>query len=60
MSVLLIPNRGKDAGLSVTRHTAVLLRRQGLSVLMADEFAGDFTSLDGITFLPLDRAVNAA
>ena len=60
MSVLLIPNRGKDAGLSVTRHTAVLLRRQGLSVLMADEFAGDFTPLDGITFLPLDRAVNAA
>ena len=60
MSVLLIPNRGKDASLSVTRHTAALLRRQGISVLMPDEFAGDFTSRDGITFLSLDRAVAAA
>lgn len=55
MSVLLIPNPTKDAGLAVTRQTAAVLAGLGVAVLMPQPFAGQ-AGLYGVQFLPEDVA----
>lgn len=59
MSVLLIPNPTKDAGLAVTRQTAAVLVGLGVAVLMPQPFAGQ-SGLYGVQFLPEDAAYRTA
>lgn len=59
MSVLLIPNPTKDAGLAVTRQAAAVLAGLGVPVLMPQSFAED-TGLAGVQFLPEADAYCAA
>lgn len=49
MSVLLIPNPTKDAGLAVTRQAAAVLAGLGVQVLMPQTFAGE-DRLAGVQF----------
>ena len=59
MSVLLIPNPTKDAGLAVTRQAAAVLAGLGVQVLMPQTFAGE-DRLAGVQFLPEADAYRAA
>lgn len=59
MSVLLIPNPTKDAGLAVTRQAAAVLAGLGVQVLMPQTFAGE-GRLAGVQFLPEADAYRAA
>lgn len=59
MSVLLIPNPTKDAGLAVTRQAAAVLAGLGIQVLMPQTFAGE-GRLAGVQFLPEADAYRAA
>lgn len=58
MSVLLIPNPTKDAGLAVTRRIAALLTSLGVKVLMQQTLRA--AELPQVTFLPEQEAYRAA
>ena len=59
MSVLLYPNPTKDAGLTVTRQAAALLRRAGVPLLALQGEAQALSGLN-VTFLPQAEAFRTA